>query len=577
MPKQSEPLGSRKSCQRTCSLGPCYVLKKAITKDMLAEITQDHFHRAALEIGQNGDNDTIPYDIEAQFTKEKAIELSKICFDLFQTINTKSRKQAASFMNGLTVGSERLLTATGSHGFRITTRVHPFWNLFLNGLGVGIAEANEGRRSPRVHSYRLGGDPPSIFDKSKSYRAYKEATISDPSIEAVGAIVVQTDISSFYEHIYHHRLANCIDDIFGESSTVSTQIDRLLSKIASGRSFGLPVGGQCARILAEVMMSPIDGSLSDSGLVWHRYVDDFTIICPSQQDAYQALATLSHALADFGLSLNRIKTTILSGKHYKDYVNAQLGETDDASLALRELDLHFDPYSDAAESDYDELKRSLENVDIEFLLDLEKEKSQPDAFVMAQISRALKFQNPRTASQLCATLLDPKNLDAFRASWSKIMRGVYAVRANAEFEAIYDQIDTLLDRIPAEVSHLLTPEANMLHYLRAVRFRKTDARGRVVRQIYDAVSSQAVRRACIDCWRQWVDRASFQRLRNQWQNLGPDEQRMLWLAAGRFGDDGAHARRQLQNTLAQVWRLGVEHGQGDTFASIYQDWADHAG
>ena len=146
-----------------------------------------------------------------------------------------------------------------------------------------------------------------------------------------------------------------------------------MSKLAAGRSFGLPVGGQCARILAEVMMTPIDRSLSDSGIIWHRYVDDFTLICSSQQDAYKALSVLSHALADYGLSLNRTKTTILSGKHYSDYVAAQLGDGEDASVALRELDLHFDPYSDAATAEYEQLKKSFDDIDVQFLLDLEKE------------------------------------------------------------------------------------------------------------------------------------------------------------------------------------------------------------
>jgi hypothetical protein len=180
------------------------------------------------------------------------------------------------------------------------------------------------------------------------------------------------------------------------------------------------------------------------------------------------------------------------------------------------------------------------------------------------------------AAQLCATLLDPKNLDSFRASWSKIMRGVYSVRANAEFEAVYQQIDDLLDRVPEAASHLLMPEANTLHYLRVIRFRRTDVRGRLVRRIYTETSSQAVKRACIDCWQHWGDRASFTRLRNQWQNLGPDEQRMVWLAAGSFGDDGAHARAQLRRSLSQVWRLGFETDSAITFASCYEDWARNA-
>jgi hypothetical protein len=67
----------------------------------------------------------------------------------------------------------------------------------------------------------------------------------------------------------------------------------------------------------------------------------FHIICGSHEDAYRALSVLSHALADYGLSLNRTKTTILSSKHYRDYVSVQLGRGDDTSTALREIDLHL--------------------------------------------------------------------------------------------------------------------------------------------------------------------------------------------------------------------------------------------
>jgi hypothetical protein len=538
----------------------------------MLNIQREHFRRAALEIGQSGENDTLPYDIDASFIREKSDELSQICIQLFDKVNSLSVKDAAGLMNELTVGAERLLVPAGSHGFRITTRIHPFWNLYLNGLGFAIAEENEGNRSNRAHSYRLSTDGESLFDKSRSWRSYKEATLAEAALEQAGAVVVQTDISGFYEHIYHHRLENVVNDLASGNSTVAVQIDRILSKLASGRSFGLPVGGQCARVLAEVMMTPIDTSLSDAGIVWHRFVDDFTLVCASQQDAYAALSTLSNSLADYGLSLNRTKTTTLSAKHYKDYIAVQLGQGDETTVALRELDLHFDPYSDERLAEYEKLKESFNEIDIQFLLELEKEKSQPDAFVMAQIGRALKFQEPEVAAQLCATLLDPSNLDSFRASWSKILRGVYSVRANEEFEAVFERIDELLDRIPAATPHLLMPEANVLHFLRAIRFRRTDVRGTFVRGTYDQSSSSAVKRACIDCWRHWRDRASFTRIRNQWQNLSADEQRMLWLAAGSFGDDGAHARNQLRRSLEGSWRLGFEDGNGVTFASCYQDW-----
>lgn len=539
------------------------------------QVSQDHFRRAALEIGQSGENDTLPYDIDAGFIRDRANDLSSICFDLFESINVKNQKSAAEYVNGLTIGAERLLAPSGSHGFRITTKIHPFWNLYLNGLGIAIAEANEANRSPRVHSYRLGGEAPSYFDRTRSWRTYKSATLEEEALNAAGSVVVQTDISNFYEHIYHHRLENIIRDLGAANSTVAVQVDRILSKLAAGRSFGLPVGGQCARILAEVMMAPIDRSLSDAGIIWHRYVDDFTLICNSQHDAYKALSVLSHALADYGLSLNRTKTTILSAKHYSDYVAAQLGDGEDASVTLRELDLHFDPYSDAANAEYEKLKKSFDDIDVQFLLDLEKEKSQPDSFVLAQIGRALKFQEPKVAAQLCATLLDPKNVDSFRASWSKIMRGVYSVRVHDDFAAVFQQIDNLLDQLPQSVPHLLMPEANNLHYLRAIRFARTDTRGAYVRRVFDTSFSPAVKRACIDCWRQWHDRASFNRLRNQWPNLSPDEQRMFWFAAGDFGDEGQKTRSQLRQSLRLAWRLGFEPSNGSTFAGCFAEWSEN--
>jgi hypothetical protein len=443
----------------------------------------------------------------------------------------------------------------------------------LNGLGFAIAEANEVARSPRVHSYRLGGEVPSFFNRAHSWRTYKEATRAEELLKDERCVVVQTDISSFYEHIYHHRLVNVLQDICGSDSTIPVQFDRVLSRLAAGRSFGLPVGGQCARVLAEAMMMPIDRSLTDAGVIWHRFVDDFTLICCAQQGAYSALSVLSNTLADYGLSLNKTKTTILSAKHYIDYVAAQLGDEEDASIALRELDLHFDPYSDAALDEYERLKASFETIDIQFLLDLERQKSQPDSFVLAQIGRALKFQQPKVAEQLCETLLDPKNLDAFRASWSKIMRGVYSIHANEEFDSVFAHIDTLLDRIPADTPHLLIPDTNMLHYLRTIRFSRSDARGVFVRSVYDTRSSPTIRRACIDCWYHWKDRTGFTRIRNQWNNLSCDEQRMLWLAASAFGDEGGHARRQLRGSLSQVWDLGFKPADGLTFANCFEEWA----
>lgn len=102
------------------------------------EVKREHFVQAALEIGKSGDNDTLPYDIDSSFVRDKAEDLAQICFDLFTVLDNQSFKDAKNFINELTIGSERLLVPSGSHGFRITTKLHPFWNLYLNGIGLAV-------------------------------------------------------------------------------------------------------------------------------------------------------------------------------------------------------------------------------------------------------------------------------------------------------------------------------------------------------------------------------------------------------------------------------------------------------
>jgi Reverse transcriptase (RNA-dependent DNA polymerase) len=540
----------------------------------MPDVRLEHFKRAAVDIGAHGDNDTLPFDVDNRFVKENEDALAELAFTYSRRLLAR-KGSVPKEVGSLAIFSERLLAPTGTSGFRIATKIHPFWNLFFNGLGIAIAEALEPQRESRAHSYRFLIQGNGIFDRAASWRAFREACIEESLARADSGVVVQTDISSFYEHVSHHRLENSIADLFPQLRAMPVAVDRLLSRFASaaGRSFGLPVGGQCARILAEVLLSSIDRRLSDEGIVWRRYVDDIALFTASQADAYRALSILSHALADYGLTLNRTKTTMLAAKHFSDYVRTQLGGDGSEAKKLLEIDLHFDPYSDTREADYDDLKRLVDGLDIRALLDLELHKAQPDTFLVAQVGRTLRYHDPRVALELCATLLSQVNLHAFRASWATIMRGVAQVRAEQSFAVIFDGLDGLLDAIPRHSPHLLRAEASCLHYLRTIRFRRTQARAEFVLQVYSSAAPQALRRACIDCWREWKDRPSFIRERNRWESLGPEQQRMLWFAASEFDDEGEKFRQQVRNSLERYWSLGFEEPGKPTFASIYAEWA----
>lgn len=532
-------------------------------------LKEEHFVRSINDIVKNGDNDTLPIDVDVAFLRESKDQLVKQALKFSASLEKFGTHYTKNVFSKIPFFSERLLTPAGPTGFRVTTKIHPFWNMYFNALGVAIAERHEPNRCDRAHSYRYMANGTAIFDPEWSWRKFRARTLEDCAELPDTAVIVQTDISSFYEHIYHHRIENFIDELFPDSPTVSLQVDRMLSNFASGRSFGLPVGGQCSRVLAELLMSKIDGRLNANGIVWRRYVDDFVLISKDQNEAYKNLAILSHALADYGLSLSKTKTSLLKSKHYIDYVKAQLGGEDEQSKKLRDIDLRFDPYSDTKNEDWEQLKGAVQQLDIMKLLGDELGKTQPDNFVVTQISRTLKLLEPQVALNICHSLLLGTNLHAFRASFSKIMRGVSALRSDSAYNALHKAIDVLLDAVPTHSSHLLTIDTNCLHYLNALRSAKTEKRAKYVLSVYASTKSETIKRACIDCWRTWKDRDQFIALRGTWNNMGREEQRMLWLAAADFTDDGHHMRKQVKGTTEFSWSIGA----AIDFANIYIQWA----
>lgn len=550
-----------------------------------------HFERAAREIAAHGDNDTLPFDLDVNFAGKAATELAAIAFGFYSELKVGPSKENKSRLEGMRVYSERLIAPSGPAGFRVVTKIHPFWNIYLNGLAIAIAEVLEPLRDERAHSYRLlpsGGEQ--LFEPDRSWRAFKQATVQHAVKVGEEAVVVQTDISSFYEHVSHHFLENFINDLGGDCEVVAAQVNALLGHFSAKRSFGLPVGGQAARILAELFLSYVDNALSAAGINWHRYVDDYVLIASNTADAYRALGTLAQALLDYGLSINKSKTVFLSSKHYQDYVRAQLGDNDDEATKLRKIDLKFDPYSDKPDVDYESLKETVESLEVRQLLNRELEKALPDNFLVAQIGRTMRLHDPAVALDIATALLKPENLHAFRSSFSTIMRGVAHLRSDAAFAEIHAGIDLLLDAVPENAGHLLEVDSNRLHYIRCLRFCMTSVRRRFLQSLFDGTRSEVLQRACIDCWRSWKDRVAYNHLRNRWNLMPPDCQRVFWLATYAFGDEGEAARRQFKHALPQAWALGVEvpldekkdagrlkthpRGAEPRFATVYQVWAE---
>lgn len=552
-------------------------------------ITKEHFKRAAQDIGKYGDNDALPFDIENRFIKENIEKISELAYNFFLSEKKpnpnkiKSEKKSnPSKIKGLNIFSEKLLVPAGVSGFRVITKIHPFWSVYFNGLAISIADKIESIRSKNVYSYRFNqsnqtGD---LFDQNNRWYDYCKATIKNINRND-SSVIIKTDISSFYERISHHHIENIINDVCDEK--ISKQIVDLLSKFSVGRSFGLPVGGQGARILAELFMTHIDSSLSSKDVRWFRYVDDFTLIGENQVQAYEILSMLSKSLADYGLSLNRTKTLIFSANHYVDFIKTQLEPAEDEQKKLIAINLHFDPYSDTAEEDYENLKKDANDINIMQLINAEQTKSQPDAFVIAQISRVLKYQiNYDQILSYLKIFLEQKNINAFRASFPKIMRAVSHVRDNNNHKDIFDKIDNLLDELLQNAKHLLSLEGNCLFFIRTIRFKKTEKRSIFLDNLYSKTESETIKKECINCWRLWEDRAKFTEIKNKWENISITQKRMLWYAAKYFGDEGRHFKLKYDTSFDSSCNLGINREQyaklnknGNSFSFLYRKWCEN--
>ena len=535
-------------------------------------VQRHHCIRAIKDISDYGDNDVLPFDIDSRFFRDKIDDLQNLLFSFASRMEKKQPKDAAKELNRFTIFSERLLAPAGYSGFRITTKIHPFWNAYLNAIAIALAAVHEPNRSSRTYSYRYQRDGDTLFDRASSWRAFREATMAESDASNTKSVVVQTDISSFYEHVYHHRLENFVSDLLPSNSNIPTQIDRILSQLAVGRSFGLPVGGQGARILAEILLASIDRSLDAKSICWFRFVDDFVLIAADKRDAYEVLGILANALSDLGLSLNRSKTSILTTKHYSEYVNLQLHGSHGDDQVLREIDLHFDPYSDSPTETYTELKEAIEQIDISRIIRQEESKAQADPFIVSQIGRTLRFMEPDQALEVSLTLLSERNLHTFRASWATIMRGIAGVRGDETFCEIHNRLDEHIDKVVEHSQHLLSIDSNALHFLRLLRFATNQNRIRFLVRLYELTDKVTIRRACMECWRRWKDRERFLAVRGTWQSLHPEQQRMFWLASMDFGDDGAKFRQQVEGTLRQQWALGFETRKKPSFWGIFDDW-----
>jgi hypothetical protein len=284
-------------------------------------IDQDVYRCALEHIVKFGDTDIFPYPFELKFIDAYR---DKIIQDLSSIDLTEYNPMSLI---------ETLIPKT-KFGFRVAHQPYPIDTIIFTALVMKIFDAVEaGRDDPgnnRAFSYRKSlGLNPDLFLSNHTYKdwlSFLGAHVFD--VEFSHAI--RTDISDFYSRIYRHRLENILDSLSGDTKFVK-KIEKFIADWRSHQSFGLPVGSNAARLLAEAALNDMDMALIAEGYEHTRYVDDIVVFIREGQDPYGALAFLAnHLSANEGLSLNNQKTRVLEWGEFISSVREPAAEDEEA-------------------------------------------------------------------------------------------------------------------------------------------------------------------------------------------------------------------------------------------------------
>lgn len=148
-------------------------------------------------------------------------------------------------------------------------------------------------------------------------------------LHSENSFVLQADISRFFYTAYTHSIPWAVMGKEKAKALLRTnrkklhahwshKLDEAMQACQSRETFGIPVGPDTSRIVAELLLSGVE---SDEDLASYvraenafRLLDDFSIGFNSEADARQGLRAIRHVLWKYNLQLNDAKTKIITSQ-----------------------------------------------------------------------------------------------------------------------------------------------------------------------------------------------------------------------------------------------------------------------
>ncbi len=418
--------------------------------------------------------------------------------------------------------------------FRKCGYIEPLDEIIYLSLAIMLSNKIEKERihkkSKIVYSYRLKPDlikeqkPTYLFDLKMNYTSFRNDVsnkIKDPKIK----VVVSCDISNFYDRLNLHRLENTLLAIHDIDIQSVKLLNEMLLYWSNRDSYGIPVGSNASRILAEASLINVDKYLLDKGINFSRYVDDFRLFASSASQAHSWLSILVERLNQEGLFLNTSKTSIVSASEIKQSRSVEISQNQntDVEMEKNELPLIIRGYSGLIPTKFRKLsnreKTNLSNINI-----VEDKERKIDI-----------------------DLVDPKNLLKYirtlvaQEEWKELATTSTVLRRFPQFtpyylDCIIKHADSLkvYKNLIIETIIELANDSSILEYLRiyVIRFLSNEiflSKKVVINSYYQLKRSEGVYlgRAILECIENYVIRDDLLEIKKDFVRADSAEKRQI--------------------------------------------------
>ncbi|MWW26646.1 reverse transcriptase domain-containing protein [Algibacter lectus] len=267
---------------------------------------------------QEGLTDIFPRPFEVDLLKDIAFK-NKVYDSVKDSIEKAINKDCIEKGLGLTTLkihpiSHVLYPKKEAFDFRKCALIDPLDTIKYLSLALMLVDDIERNRinksKNRIFSYRYKKDLNGkyVFDPKFNFTSFNN-NVSTKIKKNTVKVLVKCDISNFYDRLNLHRLESILLSLNVNKNVVKL-INEILLFWANRDSYGLPVGSNASRILAEAALLDIDKFLISHKVDFCRFVDDYRFFAPDSKTAHYWLSLLVERLSIEGLYINQSKTYI---------------------------------------------------------------------------------------------------------------------------------------------------------------------------------------------------------------------------------------------------------------------------